>query len=132
MNWNALPIPAPGNLDTVMRISGRMPGDLFVGFLNLVGVAHSPNGGTMWTIAMSPALGTDSGPFSIAPTPTGNYVYVAGQVGLAVSQDEGANWNPVITRVSLNQAIGLFVFSDTDVYAGVVAGNGSGIIHYGN
>jgi hypothetical protein len=131
--WTAQPIPGPlGNLDTVGRIRGRMPGDLFASYVNAPMIAHSANGGAAWTVIapMTGILGVDTGLFDIAPTPSGNYIYASGQSGFVVSQDEAANWNFVNTHVSSNTTAGLFAFSDTDVYA-IVAGGSGGILHYG-
>ena len=61
--------------------------------------------------------------------------FAAGRIKLSlptvVSLDEGANWNFVNTRITRSATLGLWAFSDSDVYA-VVGGSAGGIIHYGN
>lgn len=131
--WTAQPIPGPNGAQPTTQIRGRMPGDIFVISSAAGVVSRSANGGMTWTTVAPTNLALSDGARSLAVTPTGNYVYVSTNSGLAVSQDEGANWvRGDTTRISVNQTRGLFAFADNDVYAIESGGSLSSIIHYGN
>jgi hypothetical protein len=130
--WNAQPIPGPNGAQDATQIRGRMPGDVFVISSAAGIISRSANGGMSWTTVLPANFGLSDGAGALAVTPTGNYVYVSSNSGLAVSQDEGANWVPVDTKISLNSTRGLFAFADNDVYATESGGGAGAIIHYGN
>jgi len=92
-------------------------------------ISRSTDGGGTWT-TLAPMTGVTlgSGVFDVAPTPTGDYLYASASYGLAVSQDEGANWAVVVPKVAASSMAGLAALANNNIYGTT----GTGILHYGN
>ena len=127
--WTAQPIPGPLGDQDVTRIRGRAPKVLYVAYGGAGILSRSGDGGATWTtMAPMPANSLSDGVFDVATTPTGDYLYASSSAGLVVSQDEGVNWAPVITRVAESGAGALAALANNDIFAA----NGTGVLHYGN
>jgi photosystem II stability/assembly factor-like uncharacterized protein len=128
--WTAQPIPGPlGNQADVTRIRGRAPKVLYAAYGDAGMISRSTDGGGTWT-TLAPMTGVTlgSGVFDVAPTPTGDYLYASASYGLAVSQDEGANWAVVVPKVAASSMAGLAALANNNIYGTT----GTGILHYGN